>query len=1204
MPLPQWKEVLKDERVKALAPEKRLKLAGMYFDNVYANDERFLALDKTNQDVFKKALYDSAYTTPEKGGITKYGEDIAEGYRQIGRDPNQALADVMFEAPAISQAVAIGEGVGTLATMGLGFMAGMGAGVGEAMNQVMAGDGDFDWKRIQAAKNQVMEDFVYQPEGRQAQTYFAEPPAKVFEVAINTTASAVTSEPVDDTPEAMENYEQEFERNKFFVEAGLLVAPFIAKKGSAGIAKVRHSRNVKQLRKIVDEGYKEMDKNLDSAIKKMNGKQELSAKEKYAVENEAELTKIRDTIRVDEPLVTPEAGLSTEVIKGERAPEGFKSKFPDVEKRYQDATIKEPTMREKVGNAYDALKKNITRGTVAELPRTGKFAPLRDSIQKLQRQKGVAVGKTINAIESVTQSLIRARDIEGYNLFTRKVILEDLASEAKAGRELPYGYTPERVGVDLARLNKELESNPQSLQAYERRGQVMTAIKDDYVKAMQDIGIDLSEKMNDKSYFRHQVLDYVQSEGLYGTGQRLQAPTGRSFGKKRQGSLKDINRDYIQAESEVMAQMLYDTEVAKVIKLVDREYNIADTSKGVIPRGYAEWQPREGNVFYRSHTIPEKIAMTAMEKEIASVAGKDVGSALVMGGRRKTFIVPEEVANALDGMSKSKKEGFVGNIDKKILKGWKQWQLISPRRFAKYNARNVTGDADAVFVGNPSGFKKVPSAVSELYDYMALKKTPTPELQAWLDRGGMEGTLQAQEMASGINELKSFAKLHKPRKAPITSIPARTWKKYWEMARGATDFREAILRYANFKDYREQITRDGRPKEYGASLREEVNALPDVNDKAYKMANELLGAYDDISPAGQFLREHMIPFWSWNEVNMKRYARFAKNAYLDGKSTAMLGRKTAGLAIKSPLIAYRTGKFAVKASALWAGLQAYNNTVFPELEAQLPEAKRARPHIIFGRDSDGKIITFDRLGALGDFLEWFGLDAAPQMVDRMYKGKLTVKEAAKEMAISPVNKMAQGMMPFSKTGFEVATGRALFPDITKPRTIRNRKLHIARSLGLENEYKAIAGLPSRPYGESAWNLLTYKIHPGEAAMGDVYELKRKYMESIGKSGSGFWQSPKGNAIYNLKLAIKLEDKDAANKYFDEYMSYGGTPSNIYKSFNSMNPIYGIKDEDMPGFLEYIGPEGKERLTQALDYFIEIKGKATEGIVDIIAEERK
>jgi hypothetical protein len=462
--------------------------------------------------------------------------------------------------------------------------------------------------------------------------------------------------------------------------------------------------------------------------------------------------------------------------------------------------------------------------------------------------------------------------------------------------------------------------------------------------------------------------------------------------KGRKGSGLDINRDYLQVESEVLSQMMYDTQLARTIKRIDDVYNVAGEIKaGEIPEGYVSWQPREGNVFYRSHTIPEKVAMEATLEGVSELAGVDVRPAIVMGGKRKSFVIPQEVANALDSLTKDT-SGRISNADKAILKKWKQWQLVSPRRFVKYNLRNITGDADAAFVGNPVGFKYVPKAARELYDVMAGRQSPKGEAK---------------------------------------KIPLKMWNGYWEKARGLTDYREALLRYANYLSYLDQIKRspEGRPANFGASLREEVMGLQDPNAKAYKLANELLGAYDDISPVGQALREHMIPFWSWNEVNFKRYKRFAENAMMDGKAMAALGRKVSGTAIKSPLIAYRIGKLSLKASALQGALHAWNTRGVPavfgeDLESQLPERKKFKAHIILGRDEDGNVISFDRLGAFSDFLEWFGVDGLPAHVNAYMRGRKNLREIAGDMAQSPANKLWQGALPFAKLGMESVTRRA------------------------------------------------------------------------------------------------------------------------------------------------------------------------------------
>ena len=127
----------------------------------------------------------------------------------------------------------------------------------------------------------------------------------------------------------------------------------------------------------------------------------------------------------------------------------------------------------------------------------------------------------------------------------------------------------------------------------------------------------------------------------------------------------------------------------------------------------------------------------------------------------------------------------------------------------------------------------------------------TPDMQAWFERGGMQSTLQVQEMGD-INQLKMFKQLHDA-KGTAKEIPLKVWQGYWKAARLSTDFRESILRYAAFLDYLEQMRADpkGRPKNYGASIPEEVDALDDIYDKAFMLSNDLLGAYDRVSVLGQ-----------------------------------------------------------------------------------------------------------------------------------------------------------------------------------------------------------------------------------------------------------------------------------------------------------------------------------------------------------------
>lgn len=81
---------------------------------------------------------------------------------------------------------------------------------------------------------------------------------------------------------------------------------------------------------------------------------------------------------------------------------------------------------------------------------------------------------------------------------------------------------------------------------------------------------------------------------------------------------------------------------------------------------------------------------------------------------------------------------------------------------------------------------------------------------------------------------------------------------------------------------------DGEPTNWGASVKEQVLAIPvktakdeinmnRVKDRAFKMSNELVGAYDQVSQTDKGLRDIFWPFYSWVEVNAKRYYQLIKN---------------------------------------------------------------------------------------------------------------------------------------------------------------------------------------------------------------------------------------------------------------------------------------------------------------------------------------
>jgi len=1003
---------------------------------------------------------------------------------------------------------------------------------------------------------------------------------------------------------------------------------------------------------------------------------------------------------------------------------------PEIEAEYQASVrVNKFSLKEYVREVVKEIVKSFTT-EFKHLPRKPEFAILRYTLLYLQKQKSVRAQEAIEIIEKIVGDMTP----EEFDLFCRKVILDDLAHEAQRGHDLPYGFDTETLFKDKQRLDQTLKNYPKILRAVAARKIVWEQIRHKYIDVFKQVGVDMSDRFTNKDYYRHDVLNYASQKRIWGAGRKLKTPLNRSYQKKREGSTSNINRNYLEAEYEVMAQMLLDIEIAKTIKVVKDNYDISDTLKkmalelneknfmsllreelnalnpaaepetidnlakkllkelnkkqatalsklaklaakgelpagpngkfqpvidylaqmyfnktlkvatiqqdlmkyiswlasnpkskaersaalyflkgmnekkrlireklgdkyvtwrDLIPEGYTTYQPREGSMFFMANSIPAKLAEELFSQGLESigVSKNDVRKVLARGQRFPELVVKQEVADTLNNLNT-----YNPNVIEKALQDvtgfWKIYQLISPFRWLKYNVRNITGDVDAALAGNPSALKKLPRAWNELYSVIVKGEPMSRDLRDWFERGGMQSLMQAQEIYE-VNNLRKFKHLmdiKEKKGVSIFELPKNAWLKYWDTARITTDFREALLRYATYLDYLEQMKENnGVPRNFGASDRDSVMALSDIRDRAYALSNELIGAYDEVSVAGQWLREHLIPFYSFQEVNIVRYKRMLVNAYIDGRTCSAIAGKVTGMAIRSPLIAYNIGKFIIKACMLWAIIQTWNLLKYPDEEKELPDEIKGRPHIILGRDKDGNIRYFSRLGALSDLLDWVGVDAFVTNYIDYLNGRRTIKEIVVEMAKSPVNKIVQSITPFIKTPVELLTKEKLYPDVFKPKTIYDPWLYLFQSYGMEAEYRKLKGLPSRPYKTRLEQLVFEKADPKEQAYYYIIDERNRFMRKLGKGNVGFMVEPnaKSTALYNFKLALKYGDMEAARKYFDEYTKAGGTPRGLKQSLMALHPLYGLNNAEARFFVQTLSQRDRERLLYALEYYQEV-----------------
>lgn len=628
------------------------------------------------------------------------------------------------------------------------------------------------------------------------------------------------------------------------------------------------------------------------------------------------------------------------------------------------------------------------------------------------------------------------------------------------------------------------------------------------------------------------------------------------------------------------------------------------TWESMLPQEYAIWQPIVGYNMYMANTISENLAdafaMGIMDN--LSASDKQIRQVMAMGSKRRTYVLPSEIATTMNDIYN--KQNKVDNPVSKVIsipqKLLKMWYLTgNPRQVIKYNLRNATGDLDGLIAS--AGFKSVNAkyihrSSKEIYNAMRYMKF-TPDLLEWRDKGGFQSLLYANEIAdiTNMNMFRHLDKIGKDKaykniSKTVFNLPST----YLEFTRNMTDYRESILRYSAYLFYKDHLNKnEGLPEFYGASNPNLIQGLSSVNARAYQLSKDALGAYDEITEFGQIVRKYLILFYSWNEVNTKRYFRVFKNTVNNKKLQEQAGRKVANDMNLGKQLSQATllklGALAIRVMFLNALLWLFNNTVMKDDEDDLPESIRNSPHLTLGRDKNGDVRYFSRLGAFNDLLEWFGLDTLQEDIKELNLERKTVGEQVSDMAFSPVNKLINSLSPFFKTPAELISGKTFFPDAREPRTIRDRWYHISQTFGLQEEYSRLTGKPVKEsYAKSWLKAVIYKTDPKANAYYRILDLKRKFERNEqGKyPAQAFNESPKSEALYYFKLSLKYGDEKKAKEYLADYFGNGGTQKGLKQSIRMMHPLYGLGEGEQSAFKYWLTEGERKDLDKAMQYYHE------------------
>jgi hypothetical protein len=622
--------------------------------------------------------------------------------------------------------------------------------------------------------------------------------------------------------------------------------------------------------------------------------------------------------------------------------------------------------------------------------------------------------------------------------------------------------------------------------------------------------------------------------------------------------------------------------------------------KGFAPEGYVTWQPEKGRLLYTAHTLSEHVVtsmVTKMAEDPQGLSAEDaeqmastIRNILAVGGPKYQMIIPEELAATLDSLHDEHFSGLAGRLMQEGLTQWKRWQLVSPWRFMKYNINNFSGDIDAVIALSPKVLKKFPRAVKELTDVMFRGADPSPAYIAAVRRGVFASGLSMQEIKQ-IDEMAEFRNVLRRRQVDfsieggkeivrrIKNVPLTIFRTMQKI----TWWRENMMRYAAYLHFEEMLDSGHQltPMEYGASRKEIIDSLTSNKDKAAMLARKTVGDYGDISHYGAKMRQKAYPFWSWVEVNSKRYWRLGANAMDHG---VVAGIKTGSL-IGATLGLRATTWVGMRTLAVYATVNLWNNLMYGEDEEQLTTDQRARLHINLGRTDDGKIRTIRFQGALSDFLDWGGFGDVTDTIVEVESGRAKWSDVLSAFAKAPVNKFVGGITPFVKVPVELIRGESWWPDVFHPRRIRDRYRYAAQLWAIENEYDLLMGKASPGYlskwGTAAWN----ETDVGQAAYNQLRSAAYIWRErTTDKKGSSSFSTPRSDALYELKQAQRFDDKEAEARARDKVISLSKSRADGLKAIRQYKkkskPLAMLNKKERREFMKTLTDREKERLKQA------------------------
>jgi hypothetical protein len=716
-------------------------------------------------------------------------------------------------------------------------------------------------------------------------------------------------------------------------------------------------------------------------------------------------------------------------------------KNTDAETRYKDAA--EPTPSSDTNGRWNSIKDSFSHmvvGFTAHFRHLNpkKFARESNLLRVFETIKKSSAERTKQYLQGLVEPLTK----EQYDIFTRRIVLEDLLGGIDKKLEdpdkLPFGFKSQKeLEREIDKYRDLMAKEPAAQEAYDQRQSYQQTLYD----ALVDKGI-LFRDEDRATYYHRRVLEYLQEEANQKVihGKRL-SKSYKDWRRARTGTKgKDYSTNFIESEYRVVAEGLYELEKQRILnelmgpyeaalrtlkqkfnkyfqkRIEDLENQFGKGSEEVQalkkskrsmmkayieenkPEGYVWYQPTPGNaIFVRKLVSQEQIEKTVERAALDEHSG--IGTAMqlienivdmadpyvLVGQKRKEYLVPKPLADQLEDMGTNIQPD--PNLLAEITSAWKVYVLLNPNRFLKYNLNNLFGDLDGTLAADPTILKKAGRAWKELREFKRSGQS-TPELNEAIRQNVIDSGWELTELAD-INDAKWANMFGDQSKPDMDEVFGK--KIYRETA--------DILRTAPGKIWqwywnkaktwtgvRENVLR------YAAYLhaKEKIEA----GEKFYWASDptQVDGISGSEYKAGKLAREVLGDYGniSLTGQRIRRYmvpfyswleinmGRYYR-LFKNASDPKVQARIGAMMAARGVIaIAWRMMWAYGLMGMMTAMVEAWNWWRYPEETEKLRRANARGMQLILGQTEDGKVVTLPIVGAFYDFLDFFGL---PDMKD-------------------------------------------------------------------------------------------------------------------------------------------------------------------------------------------------------------------------------